>query len=44
MKVSDLCTLYDLQYSLGVGHFLPKTQNSTSRLGVTLKLPVGFRN
>lgn len=44
MKVSDLCTFYDLQYSLGVGYFLPKTENSAARLGVALKLPVRFRD
>lgn len=44
MKVSDLCILYDLQYSLGVRYFLPKTQNSIARLGVALNLPVRFRN
>lgn len=44
MKVSDLCTLYNLQYSLGVGYFLPKTQNSTDRLGAALNLPARFRD
>lgn len=44
MKGSDLCTLYNLQYSIGVGCFPLKTKNSTARLGVALKLPIRFRN